>query len=72
MAFNPDDGMLTNKKLPRAERFAFLNYITGAFCFYRNSSSHHDIDIDFVSAFDRIAVASDLLKIIEDAEINVL
>jgi len=29
-AFNPDDGVLTNKNLPKAERFAFLNYITGA------------------------------------------
>lgn len=69
-AFNPDDGILTNHKLPKPERSALLNYITGAFSFYRNSSSHRDIELDFVAAFDRIAVASDLLKIIEDAEIN--
>ncbi|MDD2368138.1 MAG: TIGR02391 family protein [Sulfuricurvum sp.] len=69
-AFNPDDGILTNHKLPKSERSALLNYITGAFSFYRNSSSHRDIELDFVAAFDRIAVASDLLKIIEDAEIS--
>ena len=70
-AFNPDEGVLTNYKIPKAERFAFLNYITGAFSYYRNSSTHRDIELDFVSAFDRIAVASDLLKAIEDAEANV-
>ncbi len=70
-AFNPDNGVLTNHNLPKSERFAFLNYITGAFSFYRNSSSHRDIELDFVSTFDRIAVASDLLKVIEDAEVNV-
>jgi len=70
-AFNPDDGILTNHKLPKSERFAFFNYITGAFSFYRNSSSHRDVELDFVSAFDRIAVASDLIKAIVDAEVNV-
>ena len=70
-AFNPDDGILTNFKLPKSERFAFFNYITGAFSFYRNSSSHRDVELDFVSAFDRIAVASDLIKAIVDAEVNV-
>lgn len=70
-AFNPDDGVLTNHSLTKSERCSFLNYITGAFSFYRNSSSHRDIELDFVSAFDRIAVASDLLKAIEDSEVNV-
>lgn len=69
-AFNPDDGVLTNRKLPRAERFAFLNYITGAFSFYRNSSSHRDVVFDFTTAFKKILVASDLLTAVEDAEKN--
>lgn len=69
-AFNPDEGILTNFNLPKSERFAFLSYITGAFSFYRNSSAHRDLELDFVSAFDRIAVASDLLKTITDAEVN--
>ncbi|TXR51410.1 TIGR02391 family protein [Reinekea thalattae] len=70
-AFNPDEGVLTNYNLPKSERFSFLNYITGAFSFYRNSSTHRDIELDFVTAFDRIAVASDLLKTIEDAELKI-
>ena len=70
-AFNADDGKLTNMSLPKSERCAFLSYITGAFSFYRNSSAHRDLDLDFVSTFDRIAVASDLIKAIEDAEQNV-
>lgn len=70
-AFNPDDGALTNHTLPKSERFAFLNYITGAFSFYRNSSSHRNVDLDFISTFDKIVVASDLLKAIEDAEVNI-
>ncbi len=30
-AFNPDSGVLTNQSLPKSEKCAFLNYITGAF-----------------------------------------
>ena len=69
-AFNPENGILTDERLPRVERFAFLNYITGAFSLYRNQCAHRDIKLDFVSTFDKIAVASDLLKAIEDSEIR--
>lgn len=70
IAFNPDGGFLTDHNLPKAEREAFCNYITGAFSFYRNPCSHRDIDLDFISAFDKIVVASDLLKAIEVAVLN--
>lgn len=69
-AYNPDNGVLANYTLPRNERFAFLNYITGAFSFYRNPSSHRDIDLDFFAAFKKIVVASDLLTEVEKARIN--
>ena len=69
-AFNPENGILTNYKLPKSERHAFCNYITGAFSYYRNPSSHRDVNLDFIAAFDKIVVASDLLKIVENAEIN--
>ncbi len=69
-AFNTDNGSLTDHGLPKAEREAFCNYIAGAFSFYRNPSSHRDIDMDFISAFDKIVVASDLLKAIESAKLN--
>lgn len=66
-AFNPENGALTNYNLPMPEREAFSNYIAGAFGFYKNPCSHRDVTLDFISTFDRIAVASDLLKIIEDS-----
>ncbi|MHA1613444.1 MAG: TIGR02391 family protein [Candidatus Thorarchaeota archaeon] len=69
-AFNPKNGPLTDYKLPISEREAFCNYIAGAFGFYKNPCSHRDIELDFISAFDRIVVASDLLKTIESAKHN--
>ena len=64
-AFNPASGPLTDMNLPTAEREAFSNYISGAYGYYKNPRSHRDQELDFVSAFDRIVVASDLLKAIE-------
>jgi len=69
-AFHPDNGPLTNYNLPKAEREAFCNYIAGAFGYYKNPCSHRDVDMDFISAFDRIVVASDLLKIIEKSKLK--
>ena len=69
-AFHPESGLLTDHKLPKAEREAFSNYIAGAFGFYKNPCSHRDIELDFISAFDRIVVASDLLKTIESVKLN--
>jgi len=68
-AFHPDKGLLTDYNLPKAEREAFANYLAGAFGYYKNPCSHRDIEIDFISAFDRIVVASDLLKIIDRAQV---
>ena len=67
-AFHPENGKLTDYSLPMSEREAFSNYIAGAFGFYKNPCSHRDVDLDFISAFDRIVVASDLLKIIDKAD----
>lgn len=69
-AFNPESGPLTDHDLPKAEREAFCNYIAGAFGYYKNPCSHRDIELDFISAFDRVVVASDLLKAIESAKLN--
>ena len=68
--FHPESGPLTDFKLPKAEREAFCNYIAGAFGFYKNPCSHRDVELDFSSAFDRVVVASDLLKTIENAKLN--
>lgn len=69
-AFHPESGPLTDSKLPKAEREAFCNYIAGAFGFYKNPCSHRDVELDFSSAFNRIVVASDLLKTIENAKLD--
>jgi len=69
-AFNPDNGPLTDHALPKAEREAFCNYVAGAFGYYKNPCSHRDVDMDFISAFERIVVASDLLKVIEESKLN--
>lgn len=67
-AFHPENGKLTDLKLPLSEREAFANYIAGAFGFYKNPCSHRDIELDFTLTFDRIVVASDLLKIVDKSE----
>ena len=64
-AFHPENGKLTNKNIPLSEREAFANYVAGAFGFYKNPTSHRDIELDHVTAFEKIVVASDLLKTIE-------
>jgi len=66
-AFNPENGILTNYELPMAEREGFVGYIAGAYAYYKNPCSHRDVELDFISTFDRIAVASDLLKIIDNS-----
>jgi uncharacterized protein (TIGR02391 family) len=69
-AFNPENGTLTDHALPKVECEAFCNYIAGAFGYYKNPCSHRDVDMDFISAFERIVVASDLLKVIEESKLN--
>jgi uncharacterized protein (TIGR02391 family) len=66
-AFHPDNGPLTDPALPKAEREALCQYVASAFGYYKNPCSHRDVDMDFLSAFERIVVASDLLKIVERA-----
>jgi len=66
-AFHPDSGPLSDPALPRGEREAFSNYIAGAFGYYRNPCSHRDVAMDFVEAFERLVIASDLLKAVERA-----
>lgn len=67
-AYHADSGPLTNYGLPRSEREAFAHYLAGAFGYYKNPCSHRDVSLDFVEAFERIVVASDLLKKIEGNE----
>jgi uncharacterized protein (TIGR02391 family) len=67
-AFHPENGPLTDMSLPKAEREALCHYLAGAFGYYKNPCSHRDVEMDFLSAFERIVVASDLLKLVERAD----
>lgn len=69
-AFHSETGPLTDLALPVAEREAFCHYIAGAFGYYKNPCSHRDVEMDFITAFDRIVVASDLLKVIDQSKVN--
>lgn len=63
-AFHPDTGPLTDMKLLYAEREALSNYISGAFGLYRNPSVHRDVEMSWEVAFERLVVASDILKLV--------
>jgi uncharacterized protein (TIGR02391 family) len=67
-AFHPATGLLTDYDLPKSEREAFSNYMAGAYGYYKNPCSHRDVEMDFIQAFERIVVASDLLKTIDKAK----
>lgn len=64
-AYHPENGQLTDYKIPKAEREAFTHYMAGAFGYYKNPCSHREVELTFVEAFERIVVASDLLKKID-------
>ncbi len=66
-AFHTETGKLTDYTLPISEREAFANYLAGSFGYYKNACSHRDVEMDHLSAFTRIVVASDLLKIIDQS-----
>lgn len=66
-AFDPQNGALTNYSLPVSEREAMSNFIAGAYGVYKNPCSHRDVEMEFYDAFERIVVASKILKIVEGA-----
>lgn len=69
-AFHPDNGALTNMELPIAERQAMSNYIAGAYALFKNPVSHREVKMEFFEAFEKIVVASQILKIVEESNKN--
>lgn len=63
-AFHPKSGPLTDMSVPFAEREAISNYISGAFGLYRNPCTHREVDMSWEVAFERLVVASDILKLV--------
>ena len=64
-AFNPEDGVLTDKAAEKGERVALMNLMTGALGSYKNPSSHRRIEIAAEEARDMIVLSSHLLKIVD-------
>jgi uncharacterized protein (TIGR02391 family) len=69
-AFNPDNGSLSDMNLPIAERQALSNYIAGAYALFKNPVSHREVKMEFFEAFEKIVVASQILKIVEESTKN--
>jgi len=69
-SFDPQKGKLTNFDLPVGEREALSNYIAGAYGLYKNPCSHRDVKMGFYEAFEKIVVASNILKIIEESTMD--
>jgi uncharacterized protein (TIGR02391 family) len=65
-AFNPKDGVLTDKRADGGERTARMELFAGAIGMYKNPSSHRDIAFnDPKEAADIIHMANQLLRILE-------
>ena len=64
-AFNPEDGLFSDKTAEKGERVALMNLMTGALGSYKNPSSHRRVEITAEEARDMIVLASHLLKIVD-------
>jgi uncharacterized protein (TIGR02391 family) len=69
-AFNPQTGPLTDYSVPVAEREALAHFIAGAYALYKNPCSHKEVKMDFYDAFERIVVASKIMKIVEETTVT--
>jgi uncharacterized protein (TIGR02391 family) len=64
-AFDPKQGSLSDKNLPKGERDALAHLFAGSIGSYKNPHSHRNVVIDAIEAVEMIMLASHLLKIVD-------
>lgn len=67
-AFDPQKGTLTDHALPVAEREAIAHLFAAGIGLYKNPCSHRDVDMTFEETFERLNLASHLLKLVDSAK----
>jgi uncharacterized protein (TIGR02391 family) len=68
-AFNPTDGILTDKTADKGEQVARMELFAGAIGTFKNPSSHRDVGLtDPREAADIIHLANTLIRILEIVE----
>jgi hypothetical protein len=61
-AFDPANGPLTDQTLPLAEREALAHLFASGIGLYKNPCSHRHVEMDYHEAFERLNLASHLMK----------
>ncbi len=64
-AFDVENGSLTDKALPKAERDALGHLFSGGIGCYKNPHSHRSVTINAEETVEMIILASHLLNIVE-------
>ena len=68
MAFDDEDGNLTDQNQQKPEKQAMAHLFAGAIGLYKNPSSHHEVEFAPEEAAEIIIIASQLLRIVDSCK----